>query len=128
MAKKQAGASGEAERRFKQDLKAGTLANFYIVSGEEAFLRDHYLRLLTQKLTGGPAGEFNFHRFTAADCTPQALSDAIDAMPMMAERTLVRVDDVDPPARNTRPSSAIFRITAASYSPTTPWNSRSTPR
>lgn len=95
MAKKQAGASGEAERRFKQDLKAGTLANFYIISGEEAFLRDHYLRLLTQKLTGGPAGEFNFHRFTAADCTPQALSDAIDAMPMMAERTLVRVDDVD---------------------------------
>ena len=48
-----------------------------------------------KKLTDGPAGEFNFHRFSADDCTPQALADAIDAMPMMAERTLVRVDDVD---------------------------------
>ena len=51
--------------------------------------------LVTKKLTDGPAGEFNFHRFSADDCTPQALADAIDAMPMMAERTLVRVDDVD---------------------------------
>ena len=51
--------------------------------------------LVTKKLTDGPAGEFNFHRFSADDCTPQALADAIDAMPMMADRTLVRVDDVD---------------------------------
>ena len=51
--------------------------------------------LVTKKLTDGPAGEFNFHRFSADDCTPQALADAIDAMPMMAERTFVRVDDVD---------------------------------
>ena len=53
------------------------------------------MELATKKLTDGPAGEFNFHRFSADDCTPQALADAIDAMPMMAERTLVRVDDVD---------------------------------
>ena len=31
--------AGEALRRFKSDLKAGTLGNFYIISGEEAFLR-----------------------------------------------------------------------------------------
>ena len=49
------------------------------------------MELATKKLTD----EFNFHRFSADDCTPQALADAIDAMPMMAERTLVRVDDVD---------------------------------
>ena len=65
------------------------------VCGEEAFLRSHYVELATKKLTDGPAGEFNFHRFSADDCTPQALADAVDAMPMMAERTLVRVDDVD---------------------------------
>ena len=87
--------SAEAVRRFKADLKAGTLGSFYIICGEEAFLRSHYVDLVTKKLTDGPAGEFNFHRFSADDCTPQALADAIDAMPMMAERTLVRVDDVD---------------------------------
>lgn len=87
--------AAEAVRRFKADLKAGTLGSFYIICGEEAFLRGHYVDLVTKKLTDGPAGEFNFHRFSADDCTPQALADAIDAMPMMAERTLVRVDDVD---------------------------------
>ena len=87
--------AGEALRRFKSDLKAGTLGNFYIISGEEAFLRSHYVDLITKKIADGPAGEFNCHRFSADDCTPQALADAIDAMPMMAERTLVRVDDVD---------------------------------
>ena len=93
--KKPDDAAAEAERRFKADLKAGTLGSFYIICGEEAFLRSHYVELATKKLTDGPAGEFNFHRFSADDCTPQALADAIDAMPMMAERTLVRVDDVD---------------------------------
>ena len=87
--------AAEAVRRFKADLKTGTLGSFYIICGEEAFLRGHYVDLVTKKLTDGPAGEFNFHRFSADDCTPQALADAIDAMPMMAERTLVRVDDVD---------------------------------
>lgn len=42
-----------------------------------------------------PPPEFNVHRFDAASIAPQALLDAVEAMPMMAERTLVRVDDVD---------------------------------
>ena len=88
-------AAGEALRRFKTDLKNGSLGTLYIICGEEAFLRDHYVNLITKKLIDGPAGEFNSHRFSAADCTPQALADAVDAMPMMAERTLIRVDDVD---------------------------------
>ena len=54
--------AAEAVRRFKADLKAGTLGSFYIICGEEAFLRGHYVDLVTKKLTDGPAGEFNFHR------------------------------------------------------------------
>ena len=68
--KKPDDAAAEAERRFKADLKAGTLGSFYIICGEEAFLRSHYVELVTKKLTDGPAGEFNFHRFSADDCTP----------------------------------------------------------
>lgn len=96
MAKKpQSEETGAAWRRLQADLKAGTLGKFYIICGEEAFMRDHCVQRITKQLTDGPAGAFNSHRFSAADCTPQALSDAIDAMPMMAERTLVRVDDLD---------------------------------
>ena len=47
--------AAEAVRRFKADLKAGTLGSFYIICGEEAFLRSHYVELATKKLTDGPA-------------------------------------------------------------------------
>lgn len=46
--KKPDDAAAEAERRFKADLKAGTLGSFYIICGEEAFLRSHYVELATK--------------------------------------------------------------------------------
>ena len=82
-------------RRFKSDLKAGTLGNFISSAAKRPFCAAITWISSRKKIADGPAGEFNCHRFSADDCTPQALADAIDAMPMMAERTLVRVDDVD---------------------------------
>lgn len=46
-------------------------------------------------MTGGGTDAFNCHRFTAETFTPEAFSDAVEAMPMLAERTFIRVDDVD---------------------------------
>ena len=57
--------AAEAVRRFKADLKAGTLGSFYIICGEEAFLRGHYVDLVTKKLTDGPAGEFRRRLYAA---------------------------------------------------------------
>lgn len=95
MAKQTAKTPDEGFQRLKADLKNGEFQNFYIFCGEEAYLREHYLHLLTGKLTGGPAGTFNEHRFSAETLTPEAFSEALEAMPMMAERTFIRVDDVD---------------------------------
>lgn len=95
MAKKASAQSEDALRQLKQDLKNNTPAQLYIFCGEESFLREHYLAQLTGKLTQGPAADFNVHRFDSATISPQAFLDAVEAMPMMAERTLVRVDDVD---------------------------------
>lgn len=89
------GSQQDAQKKLKAALKTGEFENFYIFCGEEAYLREHYLDLFTQKLTGGPAGDFNYHRFNADNLTPDALSEAVEAMPMMAERTMVRIDDVD---------------------------------
>ena len=95
MARQTAPGADEGLQRLKADLKSGEFQNLYIFCGEEAYLREHYLRLLSGKLTGGPAGAFNEHRFSAENLTPEAFSEAVEAMPMMAERTYVRVDDVD---------------------------------
>lgn len=88
-------ARGAALQQLKADLKTGQLKNFYVLYGQESFLRELYEKQLIKKLTEGPAGDFNYHRFTAETLTPQALTDAVEAMPMMADRTLVQVSDVD---------------------------------
>ena len=95
MAKRPEPQAEDALKLFKADLKAGTPANFYIFYGEEAFLREYYLSMLVKTVLDGPAADFNFHRFTADTLTPEALSAAVEAVPMMAERTLIQVDDVD---------------------------------
>ena len=81
-------------QRLKAALKTGDVGNFYVFFGEEAFLKEHYWRMLEKKLLDGPAAEFNFHRFNAETLSPQALSEAVDAMPMMAERKMCIRDRV----------------------------------
>lgn len=88
-------ARGAALQQFKADLKTGQLKNFYVLYGDESYLRELYEKQLVKKLTDGFAGDFNYHRFTAETLTPEALLEAVEAMPMMAERTLVLVSDVD---------------------------------
>ena len=80
---------------LKADLKSGQYGRLYLFHGEEHYLRDHYLKMLRDKLLDGPASDFNFHRFTHESVDLQELSDAVDALPMMAEYSLVQVEDWD---------------------------------
>lgn len=92
MAKKEV--SGNFEQ-FKRELKADEFRSFYLFHGQEHYLRDHYLQMLRDKLLTGPALEFNYHRFTQENMDFQQMADAVDALPMMAQHSLVQVDDCD---------------------------------
>ena len=81
--------------RLKRDLKQEQVGRLYFFHGQEHYLRDHYLRMLQDKLLQGPASEFNYHRFTQENMDLQQLADAVDALPMMAQSSLVQVDDCD---------------------------------
>jgi len=94
MAKKTA-ANDDALRQFKEELKSGELGRCYLLYGEEDYLRGAYLERLRKKLLSGPAEEFNHHRFTPETLDWNTVTDAVEAMPMMAERTMVELDDVD---------------------------------
>lgn len=81
--------------KLKRDLSDKKPGQLYIFHGEETYLREHYLgRLRDTVLTGG-LGEFNRHDLSAKDMSPHALEEAVDCLPMMAERTLVLVTDFD---------------------------------
>lgn len=81
--------------KLKKDLSAGTLGNCYLFYGEEDFLRDHYLEQLRKKLIPKGMEDFNLHIFQGKDLEVQTLMDAVDAFPMMCERTLILVYDYD---------------------------------
>lgn len=81
--------------KLKKDLSTGKPGQLYIFHGEETYLRDHYLGRLREAVLTGRLGEFNRHDLSARDMSPHALEEAVDCLPMMAERTLVEVTDFD---------------------------------
>lgn len=81
-------ARNEAFDQLKRDLKAGTLGCGYLFYGAESYLREYYLGALRQALVPAGFEEFNYHRLEGKDLTVQALAEAAEAMPMMAEHRL----------------------------------------
>ena len=79
--------------QLKRHLKLNEPARLYVFHGEEAYLRTHYLGQLHKLLVEDFAEAFNFHRFNAATINPQKLGDSINAAPMMAQHSMVQVDD-----------------------------------
>ncbi len=93
--KTKSGEKQAAYRQLKQDLAQGTLGNVYVFYGEETYLREYYLSQAAKQLVPAGLEEFNFHKVEGKGLTVQALTELVEAMPMMAERTLVEVVDFD---------------------------------
>ena len=93
--KKRESGSSPAFQKLKQDLAEGDAASAYIFYGEESYLRAHYLRRLREVLIPAGAEEFNYHALEDKDLTVQQLSEMAEAMPMMAQRTMIAVTDMD---------------------------------
>ena len=87
--------SGAAYDKLRADLKAGTLENIYIFHGEEVYLRERYVEEVRAALVPEGFEEFNYHRLQGKGLTMQELAETVEAMPMMAEHTLVTVTDLD---------------------------------
>lgn len=80
---------------FRADLENGTLKNIYIFYGEESYLREYYLAEMRKALVPAGFEEFNDHRLEGKGMTAQLLQETCEAMPMMAQRTMVQVVDWD---------------------------------
>lgn len=86
----------EAYQKLKTDLKDGNaLGNAYLFYGEESYLREYYLGQMRKALVPAGFEEFNYHALEGKDLTAQSLTEMAEAMPMLAERTLIVVTDWD---------------------------------
>ena len=75
-----------AEKRFDR---------LYIFHGEETFLLHHYFGQLRKHLVDPLTESFNFQKFTGENFTLLDFADVVESLPMMSERTMVWVDDID---------------------------------
>lgn len=84
-----------ALQQLKSALKEGTLGTLYLLHGEEAYLRDFYLTEIKKRILAPGLEEFNLHAISGKEASPRVISEAIDCLPMMSERTMVLVTDYD---------------------------------
>lgn len=84
-----------ALKQLKQSLKENTLGTLYLLHGEEAYLRDFYLSEIKKRILTPGLEEFNLHTIQGKDANPRVISEAVDCLPMMSERTMVLITDYD---------------------------------
>lgn len=93
MARKQPTDNGITE--LKMALKQKSLGRLYFFHGEETFLLHHYLKQMKKIVLDPLTESFNFHRLNSETFEMRAFADAVENLPMMAETTLIQIDDVD---------------------------------
>ncbi len=86
---------GQALQDLKAAIKEGRPERLYVFHGEEVFLLQHYLQQLKKTVLEELTADFNFHFLNAETFDIRSFADSVENLPMMAERTLVQVDDVD---------------------------------
>lgn len=82
-------------QNLKNSLRAKELDRLYVFCGEEVFLLNHYLGQIKKLLLDDLTESFNFHKLNQEDFSVESFLNAVENMPMMAEHTLVHVDEVD---------------------------------
>ena len=82
-------------QELKSAIRAKSPERLYIFHGEEKFLLHHYFSQLKKLLLDDLTESFNYHKFNSETFSLQSFVDSVEAFPMMAEYTLVHVDDVD---------------------------------
>lgn len=80
---------------LKRAIREKEPERFYLFHGEEVFLMRHYLEQLRRIIVDEVTESFNFHGFNTENFDISTFADAVENFPVMTERTMVLVEDVD---------------------------------
>lgn len=85
----------ETLQQLKRAIREKNVENLYFFHGDETFLLHHYLGEIHKLLLDELTESFNYHRMNNENFDLAVLAAAVENLPMMAEHTLVQVDDID---------------------------------
>ena len=80
---------------LKQAIRSKDPGKLYFFYGEEVFLLHHYLNQLRKVIVDELTESFNYHKLTSETFDIREFTDCVENLPMMAERTMVVVDEID---------------------------------
>ena len=93
MAKKQE--QPDSLQSLNQVIRSKDPGRLYFFYGEEVFLLQHYLEQLRKVIVDELTESFNYHKLTNETFDIREFADCVENLPMMAERTMVVVDEID---------------------------------
>lgn len=88
-----------SDAQLKKDLAQEQFGALYMLYGEEKHMLKLAAKKLMKKAVDGQVPDFNFHEFSN-DTSVDAISDAAEALPMMAQRKCVAVSDFNVEDKN----------------------------
>ncbi len=88
--------SAITESDLKKQIRSNEFDNLYFIYGNEGYLKKHYLDTLVKKLVDDSFKDFNFHTFDGKGIDMKEVALAVEALPMMSERTCVVIKDIKP--------------------------------
>lgn len=98
------------EVELKKQISSGSFARLYFLYGEEKYLVKHYTSLITKKAVEPAFADFNFHEYEGKGLDFDELSQAVEALPMMSERTLILIKDLPADSMNTDAAESFLSI------------------
>lgn len=84
-----------ALQALKNEIKNNALGRLYFFHGEEQFLLQHYLEQIRKVLIDELTESFNFYKLTPETFDINVFADCVECLPMMADFTMVVVDEID---------------------------------
>lgn len=82
------------EAALKKQLREKNFSRVYLLYGEEPYLVNEYAGRVIARVAGGPMEDFNLQYFDGK-APVEEIAEAVEALPLMAERKCVVVSDYD---------------------------------
>lgn len=89
-----------AEADLKKQIKQKEFANVYLLHGQEHYLCKRYAQQLADAVCGDTFSDFNRQSFDGKTAAVDDIADAVEALPLMAQRKCVLVCDLDMDSRS----------------------------
>lgn len=83
------------EETLLRHLKQEPLSNVYVLCGQEEYLKALYANRIVKAALSGGNEDFNLHSFDGRSLRCEALSGAVETMPMLGGKSCVWVRDMD---------------------------------